>query len=464
MQKLIIGLLLLICSTSFGIDVQNMYRLKNTGGINANVSIQTDPQKIKNNLRAIRDFSDNAGVAVGRTVDSASDLGSAVVNSDGNFGKTADKYQDKTARREALSQLNAEELDLIKNPDKYDLVSQQYVADKFNKAYSEIRGLDHAEAVLFDDAKLENEQGVTVKASKTTAFYDPAKNEIYLEADKIQKDNKMAHALGHEAKRQDMNQKDSKEDDQTAIAFEAGLHTKKAFERELKYKKVGNSTKPTYVRTNADNKALTQGSQQASQVENVQPWVETGWDALNVSMGVASGANNLKEGKYGAAALDGVGLAWDGLTTVIPGLPGGAGSAIKAWRAKKAAKKLLSTRQKVIKSNSIKGTKREKIVQAELEQEHGVGNVLQQRTILDKNGKKLVDGRTGQGRRLDHVVLDQQGKAIKRVETTSLTAEKRTQLRKEKSILRSNDAYVKHPETGKLIKINDSILEVRRKE
>ena len=50
-------------------------------------------------------------------------------------------------------------------------------------------------------------------------------------------------------------------------------------------------------------------------------------------------------------------------------------------------------------------------MQAELEQEHGIGNVLQQRTILDKNGKKLVD-----------------------------------------------------PKTGKLIKINDSILEVRRKE
>ena len=153
MKKLIIGLLLLIYSLSFGWDIgQVIQRIKNAEGINANGSIQTDPQKIKNNLRAIGDFSDNAGVAVGRTVDSASDLGSSIINSDGDIGKTADKYQDKTARREALSQLNAEELDLIQNPDKYDLVSQQYVADKFNKAYSEIRGLDHAEAVLFDDA------------------------------------------------------------------------------------------------------------------------------------------------------------------------------------------------------------------------------------------------------------------------------------------------------------------------
>ena len=75
MKKLIIGLLLLIYSLSFGWDIgQVIQRIKNAEGINANVSIQTDPQKIKNNLRAIGDFSDNAGVAVGRTVDSASDL------------------------------------------------------------------------------------------------------------------------------------------------------------------------------------------------------------------------------------------------------------------------------------------------------------------------------------------------------------------------------------------------------
>ncbi len=464
MKKLIIGLLLLIYSLSFGWDIgQVIQRIKNAEGINANVSIQTDPQKIKNNLRAIGDFSDNAGVAVGRTVDSASDLGSSIINSDGDIGKTADKYQDKTARREALSQLNAEELDLIQNPDKYDLVSQQYVADKFNKAYSEIRGLDHAEAVLFDDAKLENEQGVTVKASKTTAFYDPDQNNIYLEADKIQKDNKMAHALGHESKRQDLHQKDSTEGDQTAIAFEAGSHTKKAFERELKYKKVGYNTKPTYVRTNADNDAIAQGSKQASQVENVQPWVETGWDAANVGMGVASGVSNLKHGNYGDAVLDGLGIIADGASVVVPGLPGGAGTAIKAIRAKKKLS-TLAKRQKQVKINSIKGTKREKIVQAELEQEHGIGNVLQQRTILDKNGKKIKHHKTGTGRRLDHVVLDKQGNAIQRVETTSLTAPKSKQLRKERDIMASQDTYIRHPETKELIPIKDTTLQVKRLE
>ena len=275
MKKLIIGLVFLIYSLSFGWDIgQVIQRIKSAEGINANVSIQTDPQKIKNNIRAIGDLRYNAGVAVGRTADQAVALGSAVVKSKGDIDKTADRYQDSTAINEAYSRLTPEEADLIKNPDKYDLVSQQYVADKFNKAYSEIRGLTHAKAVLFDDAKLENEQGVTGKASKTTAFYDPDLNTIYLEADKIQNDNKMAHALGHEAKRQDMKQKDSREDDQRAIAFEAGERSKKALERELKYKRVSESTKPTYVRSSADKDAILQGSQQASKVKNVQPYID----------------------------------------------------------------------------------------------------------------------------------------------------------------------------------------------
>lgn len=297
MKKILIYLsLFCLC---FGLlDMPVSARIKNAEGINANIYIQTDPQKIKNNIRAIGDLRYNAGVAVGRTAVQAVELGSAVVKSKGSIAKTADRYQDATAINETYSRLTPEEADLIKNPDKYDLVSQKYVADKFNKAYSEIRGLNHAEAVLFDDAKLENEQGVTVKASKTTAFYDPDQNTIYLEADKIQKDNKMAHALGHEAKRQDMNQKGSKEADQTAIAFEAGERSKKALERELKYKRVSESTKPTYVRSNADNEALAQGSKQASKVENVQPYMGIiANDIINnrYNMSVDDYNNELKE-------------------------------------------------------------------------------------------------------------------------------------------------------------------------
>jgi len=60
--------------------------------------------------------------------------------------------------------------------------------------------------------------------------------------------------------------------------------------------------------------------------------IETGWDLLNVSFGVASLAGNLAQGNWGSASLDLAGLVVDLGATAVPGLPGGAGSAIRAGR------------------------------------------------------------------------------------------------------------------------------------
>jgi RHS repeat-associated protein len=60
--------------------------------------------------------------------------------------------------------------------------------------------------------------------------------------------------------------------------------------------------------------------------------VETLWDAFNVAMGLASLGANLKSGNYGAAALDAAGVAVDGIATVVPFVPGGAGTAIRLTR------------------------------------------------------------------------------------------------------------------------------------
>ena len=60
--------------------------------------------------------------------------------------------------------------------------------------------------------------------------------------------------------------------------------------------------------------------------------LETAWDALNVGLGAASLADNVGKGNYGAAALDGVGLAWDAVATAVPFLPGGASSFLKTRR------------------------------------------------------------------------------------------------------------------------------------
>lgn len=60
---------------------------------------------------------------------------------------------------------------------------------------------------------------------------------------------------------------------------------------------------------------------------------ETGWDIFNIVLGIESFSRNAASGNVGGAVMDGAGIALDAAATVLPGLPGGAGSAIKAARA-----------------------------------------------------------------------------------------------------------------------------------
>ena len=74
---------------------------------------------------------------------------------------------------------------------------------------------------------------------------------------------------------------------------------------------------------------------------------ETLWDAANVGMGLASGYDNVRNGNYGAAAVDGLGVVIDAAATLAPFVPGGAGASIRVGRAVgpvlRAAKKFGAT-------------------------------------------------------------------------------------------------------------------------
>lgn len=70
--------------------------------------------------------------------------------------------------------------------------------------------------------------------------------------------------------------------------------------------------------------------------------LETAWDVANVGIGAASLGYNLKEGNYGAAFIDGVGLVYDGLATAVPILPAGASTAIKVGRGADTAKDVVT--------------------------------------------------------------------------------------------------------------------------
>jgi RHS repeat-associated protein len=60
--------------------------------------------------------------------------------------------------------------------------------------------------------------------------------------------------------------------------------------------------------------------------------IETFWDVANVGFGAYSLGSNLWHGNWGAAALDAGGLAVDLGSVLLPGVPGGAASGIKALR------------------------------------------------------------------------------------------------------------------------------------
>ena len=61
-------------------------------------------------------------------------------------------------------------------------------------------------------------------------------------------------------------------------------------------------------------------------------FIDTAWDAANVAMGVTSFVANVTAGNIVGAALDGAGLIVDVTATAIPGIPGGAATAIKALK------------------------------------------------------------------------------------------------------------------------------------
>ena len=55
--------------------------------------------------------------------------------------------------------------------------------------------------------------------------------------------------------------------------------------------------------------------------------IETEWDAFNVALDASSFVSNMVSGNYSGAAWDLFSLLYDSAATVVPGLPGGTGSA-----------------------------------------------------------------------------------------------------------------------------------------
>jgi len=60
--------------------------------------------------------------------------------------------------------------------------------------------------------------------------------------------------------------------------------------------------------------------------------IETAWDIFNIILGAKSLGDNISAGNYGAAVADGVGVVLDAAAALLPFVPGGVSSGIKAAR------------------------------------------------------------------------------------------------------------------------------------
>ena len=104
--------------------------------------------------------------------------------------------------------------------------------------------------------------------------------------------------------------------------------------------------------------------------------------------------------------------------------------------------------------NKQEGLRREDTLRRILEEIHGKDRVLTERTLLDANGNKVTH--RGTGRRIDFIILDDKGNAIKSYEVTSKTSNKVPQITKE-----NGGTFVKD-KNGNLVDISNVPTQIIR--
>lgn len=134
-------------------------------------------------------------------------------------------------------------------------------------------------------------------------------------------------------------------------------------------------------------------------------------------------------------------------------------AAAKAKKSSEGTKIKGKSKKEQVKENQKNGKRREKETEQELKEKYPDAEVQGERYLRDANGKIVKDPLTGEGRRLDHVVI-KDGKVIDVVETTSLTVDKSAQIAKEGRIIESGGSFIRDKVTKELIPIGDNISRV----
>ena len=152
--------------------------------------------------------------------------------------------------------------------------------------------------------------------------------------------------------------------------------------------------------------------------------LESPWDVFNVAIGVASFVHNVKQGNYGWAAVDAIGVVVDVAATAVPGAPGGAATVIRASRAAGGVARAVN------KADNAAGVatnvnRTDNIRAATSRGRESEQRVLKERG-LSKNTKKV---RTEEGASIPDALTDTKVVEIKDTKGVSLTGQLRNHTR-----------------------------------
>lgn len=119
-----------------------------------------------------------------------------------------------------------------------------------------------------------------------------------------------------------------------------------------------------------------------------------------------------------------------------------------------------------VTKNKLDGCERENQVEKELREQYPESEgyqIIKEAFLRDKDGNYVLDPETGKRRRIDFVVV-KDGKVVKSVEVTSLTAPKENQMAKEKRIREAGGNYILDKD-GNLVEFPDEVeTEIERRQ
>lgn len=113
--------------------------------------------------------------------------------------------------------------------------------------------------------------------------------------------------------------------------------------------------------------------------------------------------------------------------------------------------------------NAAEGRRRQQGAHDELVAEHPNASVQSEQYLRTSDGVRAIDPLTGTGRRIDNVVI-QDGQAVRSVETTSLTADKRLQQQHEARVREAGGTFVRDRQTRELVDLSEVPTEIDRRE